>query len=171
MPAMITIIGWHNSGKTTLVSQVVRQLSRQGYRVAVIKSTKEVGIVFDPPHTDTARHRQAGAATVMLVAPDQITLRTDNRNTPFRELAARYCADADIVIGEGFKNAEGVAKIEVRREEDQPLLRDQVSGVIALVSDLEIADTPGCARFRLDQIKELSAFIEITLRLTLSGRV
>jgi hypothetical protein len=42
-------------------------------------------------------------------------------------------------------------------------------GIIALVSDLEIADTPGCARFRLDQIKELSAFIETTLRLRRSG--
>ncbi len=171
MLPLITFIGWHNSGKTTIVSQVVNHLTQRGYRVAVIKSTKETGIVFDPPDTDTARHRQAGATTVMLVAPDQMTLRTENPHAPFRELAARYCADADIVIGEGFKNAEGVHKIEVRREEDQSLLRDQVSGVIALVSDLDYADMPGCARFRLDQIKELSAFIETILRLIRSGRV
>lgn len=159
MLPIITFIGWHNSGKTTLITQVVSRLKQRGYRVAVIKSTKEKGIVFDPPGTDTARHRQAGAETVLLVAPDQMTMTTENRNLTLVELANRFCPEVDIIIGEGFKNAEGVPKIEVRREETQPLLRDQVAGVVAVATDLTIPPDPACALFRLDQAKEITEFI------------
>jgi molybdopterin-guanine dinucleotide biosynthesis protein B len=160
MIPIITFIGWHNSGKTTLVTQVVAHLKGRGYRVAVIKSTKETGIVVDPPGTDTARHRQAGADTVLLVAPDQMSMVTRKSDASLLELASRYCYDVDIVIGEGFKWVEGVPKIEVKREEEQPLLRDQVPGVVAVVTDLVISDVPDCVRFRLDQANDLADFIE-----------
>jgi len=160
MLPIITFIGWHNSGKTTLVTRVVTHLKQRGYRVAVIKSTKEQGISFDVPGTDTARHRQAGADTVLLVAPDQMTMITENKGKSLVDLAQRFCADVDIVIGEGFKGAEGVPKIEVRREADQPLLWRQVQGVIAVATDLVLADDPGCPLFRLDQGREIAEFIE-----------
>jgi molybdopterin-guanine dinucleotide biosynthesis adapter protein len=160
MLPIITFIGWHNSGKTTLVTKVVAHLKERGYRVAVIKSTKETGIAFDAPGTDTARHRQAGADTVLLVAPDQMTMVTGKTDDTLIDLAQRFCADVDLVIGEGFKRAAGVPKIEVRREEAQPLLREQVQGVIAMATDLVVPDVPGCARFRLDQGLELADFIE-----------
>ncbi|MFH2124138.1 MAG: molybdopterin-guanine dinucleotide biosynthesis protein B [Pseudomonadota bacterium] len=159
MLPIITFIGWHNSGKTTLVTKVVAHLKQRGYRVAVIKSTKDQGISFGTPGTDTARHRQAGADTVLLVAPDQMTMITENKGKSLVDLANRFCSDVDIVIGEGFKGAEGVPKIEVRREEAQPLLRDQVQGVIAVATDLIIPPDPACALFRLEQAKEIAEFI------------
>lgn len=165
MLPIITFIGWHNSGKTTLATQVVTHLKQRGYRVAVIKSTKEQGITFDAPGTDTARHRQAGADTVLLVAPDQMTMIIGNQGKSLVDLARRFCSDVDIVIGEGFKGAEGVPKIEVRREEDQPLLREQVEGVIAVATDLVLPDNPGCTLFRLDQGQEIAVFIEKYFRL------
>ena len=165
MLPIITFIGWHNSGKTTLATQVVTHLKQHGYRVAVIKSTKEQGVSFDAPGTDTARHRQAGADTVLLVAPDQMTMITGNQDKSLVDLARRFCSDVDIVIGEGFKGAEGVPKIEVRREEDQPLLREQVEGVIAVATDLALPDDPGCTLFRLDQGLEIAVFIEKYFRL------
>jgi molybdopterin-guanine dinucleotide biosynthesis protein B len=165
MLPIITFIGWHNSGKTTLVTQVVTHLKQRGYRVAVIKSTKEQGITFDAPGTDTARHRQAGADTVLLVAPDQMTMITGNQGKSLVDLARRFCSDVDIVIGEGFKGAEGVPKIEVRREEDQPLLRDQVQVVIAMATDLTIPPDPACTLFRLDQGLDIAVFIEKYFRL------
>lgn len=70
MTAIISFIGWHESGKTTLAAGVVAHLHRKGLRVAVIKSSDKRGISFDTPDTDTSVHRRAGAAEVMLVAPD-----------------------------------------------------------------------------------------------------
>ncbi|MBW6520859.1 MAG: molybdopterin-guanine dinucleotide biosynthesis protein B [Desulfoarculaceae bacterium] len=166
MLPIITFIGWHNSGKTTLVTLVVTHLKQRGYRVAVIKSTKDQGINFDAPGTDTARHRQAGADTVLLVAPDQMTMITGNQGQSLVDLAQRFCSDVDLVIGEGFKNAEGVPKIEVRRESEQPRLLEQVQGVIAVATDLVLPDDPGCVLFRLDQGREIAEFIEKHLGLS-----
>jgi molybdopterin-guanine dinucleotide biosynthesis adapter protein len=155
MAAIITFIGWHDSGKTTLATEVVSHLKASGYKVAVIKSSNETGIVFDTPGTDTDKHRQAGADSILLVAPDQMVLQTQNRNLSITTLAHRYFPDADIVIGEGFKGARRVSKIEVVRDPNQ-LLRNEVHGVIAVATDLDIA---GDYVFRLNQSKEIASFI------------
>jgi molybdopterin-guanine dinucleotide biosynthesis protein B len=137
MPKIVTFIGWHDSGKTTLASQVVGHLKEMNYRVAVIKSSEETSIAFDTPGTDSYKHRQAGADSVLFVAPDQMVMMTENRQVPLTTLAHRYFADVDIVIGEGFKTADGVAKIEVVRDPKQKL-RESEKGVIAVATDLPI---------------------------------
>lgn len=157
MPSIVTFIGWHDSGKTTLASQVVSELKNLGYRVAVIKSSNESGVVFDTPGTDTAKHKMAGAESVMFLGPDQMVLQTKNRDLSLITLAHRYFPDVDIVIGEGFKTARQVAKIEVLRNQDQ-MLRNQVHGIIAVATDLE--DVVGDYIFRLHESREIALFIE-----------
>lgn len=157
MTPIVTFIGWHDSGKTTLASQVVRHLKTKGYRVAVIKSSKESGIDFDSPGTDTAKHRMAGADSVMFVAPDRMVLQAGNENLPLVALSYRYFPDVDIVIGEGFKDARRVPKIEVLRDREK-MLRNRVSGVIAVATDL--ADVSGDNVFSLDDSPGIALFIE-----------
>ena len=164
MPPVISFIGWHNSGKTTLASQVVAQLKDRGYTVAVIKSTKEIGIETDQPQTDTAIYRRVGADSVALLAPDQLIIRGQSPEIGLMALANRYFFDMDIVIAEGFKHAAHVPKIEVRRVADASLLRDEVDGVVAIATDQPIADS---LCFRLDQFREIADFIEARL---LTGR-
>ncbi len=156
MPSIVTFIGWHDSGKTTIASNVVHHLKNFGYRVAVIKSSKTKGVEFDTPNTDTAKHKAAGADSVLFVAPDQMVLQTSNSDLSLTTLAHRYFQDVDIVIGEGFKSARQVAKIEVLRDAKQSL-KDKVSGIIAVVSDTDVsADYV----FRVKETKEIASFIE-----------
>ncbi len=157
MPQVITFIGWHDSGKTTLVGKVIRQLRSKGYRVAVIKSSSDATVRFDTPGTDTEKHKQAGADSVMFVGPDQMVLQTGNDGLSLQTLAHRYFPDVDIVIGEGFKKAHKTAKIEVLRNPAQQL-RNEVHGVIAVATDL--ADIVGDSVFRLDDDLEIAEFIE-----------
>lgn len=156
MSTVVTFIGYHDSGKTTLVSEVVSHLKDLGHRVAVIKSSNEAGVAFDTEDTDTYRHRQAGADAVLFIGPDQMVLQTGPSDHSIVTLAHRYFVDADIVIGEGFKHARKVPKIEVRKNSDQDL-RQEVHGVIAVVTDLEV---PGDYVFRLSEAKEVALFIE-----------
>ncbi len=156
MSAIVTFIGYHDSGKTTLVSKVVGHLKDMGYRVAVIKSSNDSGVSFDTPGTDTFKHREAGADSVLFVAPDQMVLQTGANDLSLITLAHRYCSDADIVIGEGFKHARRVAKIEVIRNIEQDL-RNEVHGVVAVATDLDVT----CDYiFQLNKTKELAKFIE-----------
>jgi molybdopterin-guanine dinucleotide biosynthesis protein B len=166
MSSIVTFIGWHDSGKTTLVSQVVHHLKEMGYKVAVIKASCEAGVEFDCTGTDTARHKDAGADSVMFVGPDQMVLQTVNTGLSMRTLAHRYFPDADIVIGEGFKTARKIPKIEVTRNPDQ-MLRNEVHGVIAVATDIE--DIAGDYIFRLNESLEIAQFIEKRL-LTGKGR-
>ncbi len=156
MPPIVTFIGWHDSGKTTLASQVVAHLKERGHRIAVIKHTKETGIVFDQPATDTYTYLQAGADSITLIAPDQMVMRTENPGMDLTTLAFRFFPDVDMVIGEGFKHERQVAKIEVARGEGE-LLRNQVNGVIAIATDRPVT---GDYIFRLDESREIAEFIE-----------
>ncbi len=156
MSSVVTFIGYHDSGKTTLVSQVVAHLKDMGYCVAVIKSSNEKGVEFDRKGTDTYAHRQAGADSVLFVGPDQMVLQTGYSNHSIVTLAHRYFPEADIVIGEGFKHARKVPKIEVVRSREQNL-RQEVHGVIAVASDFDITED---YVFRLGESKEIALFIE-----------
>ncbi len=156
MTAIVSFIGYHDGGKTTLAAQVVTHLKKNGLRVAVIKSTDKYGIIFDSPDTDTFKHRQAGAEEVMLVAPDQMVLQADPKKLSLTALAHRYFADVDIVIGAGFKDARQIAKIEVIADPKQRL-REEVSGVIAVATDHDISSD---YVFRMNEAAEIAEFIQ-----------
>lgn len=156
MPPIVSFIGWHNSGKTTVAAAVVSYLKEQGYTVGVIKSSSAAGVEFDNPETDTFKHKAAGADCVMFVGPDQMVLQAKRSELSLQTLAHRYFPHVDIVIGEGFKYARQVAKIEVVRDEEKRL-KNQVSGIIAVVTDCDIA---GDYVFRTDEKTEVGMFVE-----------
>ena len=156
MPPIITFIGWHDSGKTTLAAQVVRLLKERGYAVAVIKSTKDTGLLPNQEGTDTGAYSKAGADAVTLVAPDQLVMMAPRPEKNLPALARRFFADMDLVIGEGFKEADQVGKIEVYRGEGTRLT-EQVSGVLAVATDQDLADP---LVFPLNQPEKIADFLE-----------
>ncbi len=165
MPPVVTFIGWHDSGKTAVVCEVVRHLKIRGYKVAVLKSSKHKNICFDKPESDTSRISRAGADAVGFIAPDQLVIMGKNTGLSLLTMSQRFFPDTDLVIGEGFKNAEDVEKIEVSGGSSQRL-RDQVSGVIAVITS---EDAPGYHVFRPDETKEVAEFLE--KRYILKGRI
>lgn len=162
-PPVFAFIGWHNSGKTTLARHVLACLKAKGYRVGIIKSTKECGIVVEPPQADTALYKAAGADGVALLAPDQLIVHLKPLMVDLHTLALHLFPEVDLVLAEGFKHSADVPKIEVRRDPTSPLLRDLVPGVMALVCDLSDLSLAGEVCFRFDQIHEITDYIEIHL--------
>ncbi len=156
MPPVVTFVGWHDSGKTSVAVEVVNYLKKQGFRVGVIKSSSEAQAQFDSPATDTGKHKQAGADTVMFVGPDQMVLQTEKTDLSLITLVHRYFSNVDIVIGEGFKYAKQVPKIEVLRDREKSL-KGKIPGVIAVVTD---CDMSGDYVFRTKEKKEVGMFIE-----------
>lgn len=157
MPSIVTFIGWHNSGKTALICDVVSHLKNLGYRVAVIKSSSDRSVAFDQPGTDTAKHKAAGADSVMFLGPDQMVLQNQKTDLSLRTLSHRYFPDMDIVIGEGFKSSRKIPKIEVVKDPEQAL-RNEVHGVIAVVTSNE--DIAGDYIFRPTESLEIAQFLE-----------
>ncbi len=155
MPPIISFIGWHNSGKTTLARKVVRLLKERGYRIAVVKSTKETGIPFNPVGTDTHNYLLAGADSVTLIAPDQIATFAPPTNTDLRTIAAHQFAHMDLVVAEGFKRHPDIQKIEVAVNNDSPLFLE-VPGVVAVAADIPVQHSKVFSR---DQIALIADYI------------
>lgn len=158
MTPILTFIGWHNSGKTTVIREVVRRLRDRGYKIAVIKSTKHRGLNLDSPGSDSYLYGKDGIESVALICPDELILFQENTGENLKHLAFRLFPDADLVIGEGFKHASGIPKIEVTRaDESKEPLRESVSDVRAVVSDYEVSFDKV---FKTSRIAELTDFIE-----------
>jgi len=58
------VIGYHHTGKTTVVTTLIRQLTKKGFRVATIKDIHAENYHADTPGTNTWHHLQAGACQV-----------------------------------------------------------------------------------------------------------
>lgn len=112
---MVCIIGRKHHGKTTLTVRLGAELHARGHRVMTIKHGTHT-FNIDPTTTDTYRHYHEGhAEKVAMVSPDKFALieRWQTERGP-EAIAARYMADAGIVLCEGFK-ASALPKIEVYR--------------------------------------------------------
>ncbi len=68
VPVLIGIVGWKNSGKTTLVERLIPLLSQRGLKVATVKHTHHDLRPRDG-WTDGERHARAGAIQTIVVAP------------------------------------------------------------------------------------------------------
>lgn len=159
-PRVVGIVGWKNSGKTTLATRLISELSGRGLRVASVKHAHHE-IVVDDGETDSARHRRAGSQQAAVVSPTRWALVRELRGDPepdLEEVLAKL-DPCDVVIVEGFKSAP-IAKIEVRREGS--LTRDGLAEgdgrVIAIAADHPIAASP-VPVFGLDDIVPLADLI------------
>ncbi|MFO8111196.1 MAG: molybdopterin-guanine dinucleotide biosynthesis protein B [Desulfosalsimonadaceae bacterium] len=110
---MAAIAGFSNSGKTTLLEKLIREMTRRGLHVGTIKHDVH-GFEMDRKGKDTWRHKQAGASTTIISSPRQIGMvkDVDHDHDPL-ELAA-LMPDIDLILLEGYKSAD-IPKIEIFR--------------------------------------------------------
>lgn len=106
---IVAVVGSKKSGKTTAVETLVRGLTRKGYNVATIKHIPETGFTIDTEGKDTWRHAQAGARTVISVAPNELSVirKGDTTRYDLEQLVTDCKGDVEIVVLEGFKRLIG----------------------------------------------------------------
>jgi len=133
---MFGVAGFKNSGKTTLTSAIVKELTARGYKVSTIKHAHH-GFDLDQKGRDSFVHRQAGAHEVAIVSGSRWAILHELRGQDepgFEEMLARL-SPCDIVIVEGFKR-EAYPKIEVRRLDlDHPALARDDPNIVAIACD------------------------------------
>ena len=99
------VVGWKNGGKTTLVERLVAEIAGRGFRVSTVKHAHH-GFDVDRPGRDSWRHREAGAAQVLVSSRRRWALMTelggDDPELTLDELLARL-SPADLVLVEGYK--------------------------------------------------------------------
>lgn len=155
------VIGWKNSGKTSLMERLVAEITGRGFSVSTVKHVHH-DVDLDQPGKDTWRHRQAGAREVVLASADRLAILVEHRG-PEPELPAvlTRLAPVDLVLVEGYKR-DAHPKIEVwRAETGQPLIQADDPLVRAVATDaaltlpvpvLDLNDTRAVADFILREV-------------------
>lgn len=155
------VIGWKNSGKTSLMERLVSEITGRGFSVSTVKHVHHT-VDLDQPGKDTYRHRQAGAREVVLASADRLAVMVEHRG-PEPELPAVLArmAPVDLILVEGYKR-DAHPKVEVWREETgHPLIQPGDPLVRAVATDaalalpvpvLDLNDTRAVADFILREV-------------------
>ena len=161
-PNLFGIVGWKNAGKTTLVVRLVEHFTALGLNIATVKHAHH-DFDIDHPGKDSYRHREAGAAQVVIASDQRIAMLRENREPtpPTLEDTLRWIDPCDLILVEGFKRHPH-AKLEIIRGDpvDAPISPEDPS-VKAIVTDkthrsstlpvFDIDDVQAIARFILQE--------------------
>ena len=161
MSRLFGIVGWKNSGKTTLVSALVAEFSSRGLKVSTIKHAHH-NFAFDKEGTDSFNHRAAGAHEVALVSSKRWAIIHENdteTEEPSLENMVSKLGPCDLILVEGYKNSN-IQKIEAIRHDFQsetPLWQTH-DGIVGVASD---APVEGCNKpqFELNDVSGIADFI------------
>ena len=164
----IPILGfaaWSQTGKTTLLSQIIPLLKSSGLRIALVKHAHH-SFDIDHPGKDSHTLRKAGADEVVIASRHRIACV---RETPFNQeepslediLSVLQIDQLDLILVEGFK-MEDIPKIELHRKIlNKPYLYPNDRSVIALAEDTGIKTIRrGIESLDLRQPREIAAFVE-----------
>ncbi|WP_280208380.1 molybdopterin-guanine dinucleotide biosynthesis protein B [Brevibacillus sp. AY1] len=156
-PIVMQLVGYSNSGKTTLLTKLIPLLEQKGLRVGVIKHDGGHDFEIDQPGKDTWRYREAGASLVAITSQTK-TAMIEQRPLPLAVLIERMGqAGADLVLVEGFKQEAYPKLVLIRKNEDQELVRrlTHVEGIVCW-QDGRYGDFP---HYSIDDASEIASFL------------
>lgn len=103
-PVIYCIRGYKNSGKTTLMKELICVLVGKGYKVASIKHDGH-DFESDVPGTDSYSHAKAGAYGTAVFSKDHWMITKRGYSVTEQDLIQLF-PEADVILIEGLKDSE-----------------------------------------------------------------
>ncbi|MGI9482649.1 MAG: molybdopterin-guanine dinucleotide biosynthesis protein B [Hyphomicrobiales bacterium] len=153
------VAGYKNSGKTTLVERLVRDLSERGVKVSTLKHAHH-NFEIDHAGRDSHRHRAAGAREVAIVSRSRwaVIHELHGSDEPDMEQMLAKFAPCDLVIIEGYRSGPQ-PKIEIRDVTlDHPVIAGDDNLVVAIAANGPVSET-NLPVFDRDDIDGIANFI------------
>lgn len=158
-PKVWQLVGYSNSGKTTLLTRLIPLLEQAGVRVGVIKHDGGHDFEWDQPGKDTWRYREAGASLVAITSKTKTAI-IEQRPSSLTSLVERMTqAGAELVLVEGFKREDFPKLVLLRKPEDQELLQI-VSNVRAMVTWKSVNDAKW-PQLDVNDVEAIAQFIRM----------
>ena len=160
MRSIISIVGKSRSGKTTLLSGLIIELKRRGYKGAIIKHAAD-DFEVDKAGKDSWQLSQAGSEVVAISSPHKVAVMKQVEHDLSPQELSRFIGwDYDLNLTEGFRQSS-TPKIEVHRKEQGRELVCPPLQLLAVVTDEPLAiDVP---QFSRDEVQKIADLIESKL--------
>jgi len=100
------IVGTKDTGKTSVIEALTRELTRRGRSVVYIKHT-HVEPTLEAEDTDTVRIRDAGARATVLAGTESTVVFRAGKPCGVAGLSFTEAAPGEIVLAEGYKATPG----------------------------------------------------------------
>lgn len=173
---VLQVVGYSNSGKTTLASKIIKELKNRSYTVSSAKSIgcgrgcanvdscnhehrgADHGFSLDSPGTDTRAHTQAGSNLVVSWSRSETAI-IHNRQLNLDELIASV--DTDYLVIEGGKRLNLPRIISLESKDQLKGLKNDLSICVSgKISDQisHIEDLPVYKTF--DEIEKIVDLVE-----------
>jgi molybdopterin-guanine dinucleotide biosynthesis protein MobB len=155
---IVAIVGFSESGKTRLITQLIGEFKRRGLKTCAVKRCSH-GFSLDTEGKDTADFTRAGADGVAMVSPEGWAAFGAPGTADVRGLAVRLFPDADVVIVEGGKGTRGLRKVEVLRSGVSKVLVSDPDELLAIVSDVPLPAGRPVPIFKPEETAEICDLI------------
>lgn len=130
---ILQIVGYQNSGKTTLMEQLIKQATMEGLRVGTIKNHGHGGVPTIETSKDSSRHEQAGAVVTAVEGAGTLRMSIHQNSWQLADILAIYeSLPLDIMLIEGYKNEHYPKAVLLRTAQDQVLLQ-QVTNIRCVI--------------------------------------
>ncbi|MGY3190183.1 molybdopterin-guanine dinucleotide biosynthesis protein B [Lysinibacillus sp. TE18511] len=160
---ILQIVGYQNSGKTTVMEQLITQATTEGLRVGTIKHHGHGGIPTIESSKDSARHEKAGASVTAVEGEGTLRMSIHQSNWQLADILAIYeSIEMDIILIEGYKNEHYPKVVLLRQAEDQSLLQKVSNIVCVLYWPTYPLDKP--LDYPTFSIHEKAQYIEVLMR-------
>ena len=131
------VVGFKNSGKTTLIAGWVRLLKEQGLTVAVLKHHGHATPLDLPKSdTDTMQFFASGADVSVVAGGGAVQLHMNEEQDFMRMKDIAIIGNPDILLIEGYKEEQGDKVVLLKNEEDWKELQG-LQGVQLVVGRVE----------------------------------
>lgn len=154
-PFIFAICGAKNTGKTTLITQLIAAFTARGMKVATIKHDGH-DFSADVPNTDTYRHMAAGAYGTAVFSDNKFMVVKMQPKTPVGEMAALF-PEADIILVEGCKSGVYPKMQMLHSGEKEQLICNQMN-FVGYIAD-GVAEIEGCPCYHRNDVEGIAEVI------------
>ncbi|MBW8350953.1 molybdopterin-guanine dinucleotide biosynthesis protein B [Bacillus sp. IITD106] len=133
------IVGYKNSGKTTLMEKLIESGNERGLRVGSIKHHGHGGPLDSSyVNNDSRRHNLAGSIVSSVAGDGTLLIEAAKNNWKLDEIIHVYHHfDLDLILVEGYKQSPYPKAVLIRNEKDLALL-DHLTNIKVVISLIPI---------------------------------
>jgi molybdopterin-guanine dinucleotide biosynthesis protein B len=132
-PVIFQVVGYQNSGKTTITSKLIETLVKSSLKIVTIKHHGHGGRPTDTQLKDTEKHLTAGAFASIVEGEGSLILKANNSEKSLEDqIELMKFFKPDVILIEGYKQKHFPKLLLLRDKNDLPLL-NIVGNVAAIV--------------------------------------